>query len=418
MFKGNLSLATTSFIGADKVISWYDNTITAREYVGYIAELNGGYAFINSDGELELKKFSNIVEKTINVDECSDYEIGDYHRITKVVYDNGVAYYENGADSYNTLYINPNNVFIENQADINNIYNAVQGLEFYSFKTTNCPIYSDIYTGDCIKFTDGTNDYLTFAQSEPSFYGNFTGGYKFVVNSEKQESTTEISGVENNYKRLKILQDRANASLKILAEEKVGEDEIIAKLNIAVQDGQGVIELSGNTVTIDSDNFKLTADGTITANAGTFGGTIDTAQDLKVGNNAYIGQNQSSQSLFSKYLYFSTDSYIRRFVVGNSEALYIVSPLQISLTAQNVGIPHLEAGNIDSGEIDLNSSSWTHIDFNKTFSYQPQVVITPYTSATGVIAGKVRNITTTGFDAVVGGSISGSITFNWIAIGN
>jgi len=53
---------------------------------------------------------------------------------------------------------------------------------------------------------------------------------------------------------------------------KVGDDEIIAKLNLAIQDGQGIINLTGNQITIDSDNFTLDADGKITATAGDIAG--------------------------------------------------------------------------------------------------------------------------------------------------
>ena len=68
---------------------------------------------------------------------------------------------------------------------------------------------------------------------------------------------------------------------------KVGDDEIIAKLNIAVQDGQGIINLTGNAVTIDSDNFTLDAEGNATMHSGTIDGgnielftTGDTEQDF------------------------------------------------------------------------------------------------------------------------------------------
>ena len=40
--KAGITLATTNFRSYGKYISWYDNTRTAREYIGYIAELNGG----------------------------------------------------------------------------------------------------------------------------------------------------------------------------------------------------------------------------------------------------------------------------------------------------------------------------------------------------------------------------------------
>lgn len=63
---------------------------------------------------------------------------------------------------------------------------------------------------------------------------------------------------------------------------KVDEDEIVAKLNLGIRNGQGVVELVGNTVTIDSDNFKLEEDGSIQAKNGSFSGDIFLANGGKV----------------------------------------------------------------------------------------------------------------------------------------
>ena len=51
--------------------------------------------------------------------------------------------------------------------------------------------------------------------------------------------------------------------IELQVREKVNEDEIIAKINLAVENDQGIINLTGNTVTIDSDNFHLDAEGNI-----------------------------------------------------------------------------------------------------------------------------------------------------------
>ena len=77
--------------------------------------------------------------------------------------------------------------------------------------------------------------------------------------------------------------------------EKVDEDEIIAKLNIAVEDGQGIVELKGNAVTIDSDNFNLDADGTINAINGNFSGTI-TASNIN-NNNAFVVNEEGNVTI-------------------------------------------------------------------------------------------------------------------------
>lgn len=60
-------------------------------------------------------------------------------------------------------------------------------------------------------------------------------------------------------------------SIEALVAEKVDNDEIIAKLNLAVKDDKGIVELVGNSVTIDSDYFKLDEEGKIEATAGNIG---------------------------------------------------------------------------------------------------------------------------------------------------
>lgn len=59
----------------------------------------------------------------------------------------------------------------------------------------------------------------------------------------------------------KITQTAQQIELEV--SEKVNDDEIIAKLNTAIRDGQGIIELIGNTVKIKSDRFELTETGEI-----------------------------------------------------------------------------------------------------------------------------------------------------------
>lgn len=221
--KANIELKTESFIGAEKHISWYDNSITAREYIGYIAELNGGYALINSDGDLELKQFNNNIVKTINISECENFKIGEYHKITRVVYDYGIDKYEAGNETGNTLYINESNVFITEQSDIDNIFEVIDGLEFYSFEVDNCPIYNDVVTGDCIAFFDGTNIYKTFAQYELEFFGNWLGGYKFRVSSNKQEETMVIYD-SPSMKTIKTRLNRDEAKLEIIASQTENVD--------------------------------------------------------------------------------------------------------------------------------------------------------------------------------------------------
>ena len=63
-----------------------------------------------------------------------------------------------------------------------------------------------------------------------------------------------------------------------------------------------------------------------------------------------------------------------------------------------------------------NSSTLIHVDYGKTASSVPVVILTPETAVSGVIAMKVRNVSTTGFDVTVGGSGFSDIGFTWIAM--
>ena len=68
----------------------------------------------------------------------------------------------------------------------------------------------------------------------------------------------------------------------------VNKSEIIADINLAIQNGQGIITLTGNQVVINSDNFKVTGEGNITATSGEIGGfTLGKEQFLSLAHGLY-----------------------------------------------------------------------------------------------------------------------------------
>lgn len=269
--KFDVTLGTTNFYGYDKHISWYDNTLYARDYIGFVAELNGGYAYLEND-TLLFKEHNKESVETISKADCSNFVLGEYHKISRVVYDNGIEKWESGDTTNDTLYIDKNNKFITSQADITAIGNKIIGFEFYNIDPKNCPVNSTIKAGDVITFVgDYEQNYKTIANVNKAYFGSWTGKYYLSINTLKEEET-QIKSEADQIKDVRTEIDRANARITTIAQEKVGKDEIIAKLNVAVEDGKGVINLVGNSVTIDSDNFTLDADGKIDATAGEIGG--------------------------------------------------------------------------------------------------------------------------------------------------
>lgn len=95
--------------------------------------------------------------------------------------------------------------------------------------------------------------------------------------------------INNNYTNTFATKVYVDSELTVAVDEitaevnaKVDEDEIVAKLNLGIRNGQGVVELVGNTVTIESDNFTLDEDGSIQATNGSFSGDIFLSNGGKV----------------------------------------------------------------------------------------------------------------------------------------
>lgn len=211
----NIELATTDFRGYDKNISWYDSSITAREYLAMVAELNSGYAIIGIDGKLYFKKYTQTPDLTINVDDVDMFRIGDKKQITRVVYDNGFQIYEFGEDSKTTIYLDVNNVFITEESEVESIYNDLKDFYFYNIETGNCPIDHSVLAGATINFVDGDNVYPTICNYEGlQYFKEWFGNYSLDVASDRQDETKTI-GIESQIKSIKTEIDRDLAEMRI-----------------------------------------------------------------------------------------------------------------------------------------------------------------------------------------------------------
>lgn len=76
----------------------------------------------------------------------------------------------------------------------------------------------------------------------------------------------------------------------------------------------------------------------------------------------------------------------------------------------------ITAGHIRRGTCTLSSSSDTTISFTTALGGTPTVMLTPLTSTGGVIPGKVKSASSTGFTAIIGGSAVSSAQFAYLAV--
>ena len=116
---------------------------------------------------------------------------------------------------------------------------------------------------------------------------------------------------------------------------------------------------------IKSKNLNVDEEGNLKAKRGEFSGsitgstitgtTINTDKDLTVGNNAYIGQNQTSNYSDQKFIYFSGNTYLKRYLIGTSEALYMVGQSASRMVSGNQYIQTSLGGNFASSGINIGS---------------------------------------------------------------
>ena len=260
--QAGITLATNSFTNDSLVVDYYDNTLTAREYVSMIAELNGGFARINTSGELELVKFSG-TPTDIDIETCEDFRIGEKHKIERVVFDSGILKFESSTDeSLETLYLNNQNVYITNETVFNNIANEILNFEFYCFSTGNCEIKPTVKAGDLINFTDGENNYPTIAQYDVSFMGGLSGGYELNINSKKQEET-KVIGVSESFKRLRIEvnRDLNQISQTVESVETVEDNhyqELLGKYQAVDETLTDVEDIKHSVIELQTDTYTKT----------------------------------------------------------------------------------------------------------------------------------------------------------------
>ena len=227
-----VQLGTNSFIGDNIPVNYYDNTITAREYISMLAELNGGYAQIGTDGKLYLRQFTNTPIE-LSIDTCENFKIGQKHKIERVVFDNGLLKFETSSDeTKETLYLNNENVYINTETTFNNIANQILDFEFYNFSTGNCQVDYEAICGKRIKFVDSNNnEYVSISQYSHEYNGKWLGGYELNLESVLQ-AETKIKGDSDKIKSIKITQDRQQNEIDVIVEDIDEQQQQIASINL------------------------------------------------------------------------------------------------------------------------------------------------------------------------------------------
>lgn len=255
----NVELAATEFIGDDTELELTDTTLTARQIVGFIAELAGGFAFIGRDGKLYIRTIGeNSAE--IDIELFQDYAWGEKFVCNEVDFISADYDFEVSDTDYSSawldcvldsaLYANDlegqpinisnANLFVTKEEQVEAVYNNVKELELNGF-TGSSMIDPAIDIGDIIYIEDKP---VVF-QGDMEYLGYFKGNISSTIQTEEKNKTTVPS-----------------VNLLGMINKKVDSDKVIEAINNSEEGEQitsGNINLDGYSSS--NGNFSIDDDG-------------------------------------------------------------------------------------------------------------------------------------------------------------
>jgi hypothetical protein len=245
----------------NKLVSVYDNTVSARSYISYIAEQAGGFALIGRDGKLYIKTIGeNVADLPIKY--FKDFKFGEMFKVSRIRYEDGVQLFEKGTTNHNTVYINQDNMYIVDQEQIDNIYNALKDMEVYSFEGTSI-IDPALDIGDLLQIG---NKYVIY-QGNNTYVGKWQASISSNIQCKnKEETTRRVPSQKTINRRVESRINQAEGKIEQVVEEQGEYDQKLAKVeqdvNSINQNVKNIFDFSRETLSKGLVHLENCNDGT------------------------------------------------------------------------------------------------------------------------------------------------------------
>ncbi len=258
--KIGVELGSASFLNSNKQIATYDNTISPRTLIGYIAEQAGGFATIGRDGKLYIRTIGQDIIN-FDIELFREYIWGDAIKITRISYEDGIQDYKFGSNDNATLYIDTNNMYIVDEEQIENIYNAIKNLEVYSFEGAS--IIDPSYDIGDILIIDNK---LIIYQGELEYAGKFIATINSKLQSKtEQESMQTKESTSKKIRKIKSSIDQIEGKITQIVEETNENSNKISEttqtLDEISQKVESTVEFSRERSGVDELQLENTAEG-------------------------------------------------------------------------------------------------------------------------------------------------------------
>lgn len=238
-----------NFAGYDDKIGIYDNSITGRMYIAYIFEQSGRIATINRNGDLTSVLINNDLNvQTLPFDLIESYTIGENYKISKVIYESGVIYFENGTDNYDTLFINGANPYIANQEQLDRIANSINGFELDSYSISKIIGNPAVDSYDLIALELNDKTYKTLAQYNLKYNGKLLQTFETKIEYEAKQTNSSKNSDATFKKYVKSEIDNINAELSIMVGSINETENSINTVELTLTDQQARIDVLSTNI--------------------------------------------------------------------------------------------------------------------------------------------------------------------------
>lgn len=253
--KAGITCNVNSFLGDSDLIGIYDNTITGRRYVSYLAGSAGAIPIITRDGALDFKYLNNLSIIEIPIEIVEKYTNAEKFKISKVVYESGIIRYETPESNYDTLFLDSANPYVLSQLQVENILNLVNNFEINSFETGIILGNPAIDAYDLIQITDYDNTiYKTFANNTLRYNGKMINTFDSEISFEKKKENVSLKSSATFQKWAKTEIDAVNGTVSIHTGQIATLDDNVSNNNTSIQ------TLSNSVQTLQNDtSFQINA---------------------------------------------------------------------------------------------------------------------------------------------------------------
>ena len=261
--KAGITTNVTTFQYSTDEIGIFDNTITATQYVAYLAEQAGCIAIINRSGELDFIDLTDTQNRTtwrIPLSILGDYQLGKPYTIKRVVFESGIAKYESSNDeTLETLYLNANNPYIDRQAQVTYIYNKFNNFTLDSVTINTVLGNPAIDPYDFIQVYDDEDEdepvlFTTLANNVYTYNGVHRQNFDTQISESKRTENVTLTGEATFQRYAKTQIDNINATITLTVGEVSDLSNTVGDLEDSISYFQ--VDLSQYNFTIATDSDK------------------------------------------------------------------------------------------------------------------------------------------------------------------